>query len=285
PRREGSPSDPRQAQRRAHRAGPRPPSVRRRRLGRLLLSVGVQHPRLRAARRADPSAAALPPDVRGRRLRRLLLLSPSVRLRPGRRAGAVQPLERDVRGSHLLRELRIHEPQGHRIRLDHAPSRRHPPRPPSGPRGGVDREEVDRRARGDGRHLPPADGRPRGAAARGQGLPPLLARRGRLRMSAVRTLLQSLIDYAGLFPPAGLDMETSVRNYARYRSGEDRWALGKFIVPASRLAEFERTASPHVDPANPWPLSVLGGSDLNLDLAMILEHRYHPTRGLAIESL
>ena len=104
-------------------------------------------------------------------------------------------------------------------------------------------------------------------------------------MSAVRTLLQSLIDYAGLFPPAGLDMETSVRNYARYRSGEDRWALGKFIVPASRLAEFERTASPHVDPANPWPLSVLGGSDLNHDLSMILEHRYHPTRGLAIESL
>jgi len=98
-------------------------------------------------------------------------------------------------------------------------------------------------------------------------------------MSAVRTLLQSLIDYAGLFPPAGLDMETAVRNYAAYRRGDDRWALGKFIVPASRLAEFERTAAPLVDPADPWPLSVLGGSDLNQ------EHRYHPTRGLAIESL
>lgn len=104
-------------------------------------------------------------------------------------------------------------------------------------------------------------------------------------MSAVRTLLKSLIDYAGLFPPAALDMETSVRNYAGHWKGEDRWALGKFIVPASRLAEFERTASAHVDPADPWPLSVLGGSDLNHDLAMILEHRYHPTRGLAIESL
>jgi len=104
-------------------------------------------------------------------------------------------------------------------------------------------------------------------------------------MSALRTLLQSLIDYAGLFPPAGLDMEAAVRNYAAYRKGDDRWALGKFIVPASRLAEFERTAAPHTDPSEPWPLSVLGGSDLNHDLAMILEHRYHPTRGLAIESL
>lgn len=104
-------------------------------------------------------------------------------------------------------------------------------------------------------------------------------------MSAVRSLLKSLIDYAGLFPPAGLDMETAVRNYGGYRRGDDRWALGKFIVPASRLAEFERTAAPLVDPADPWPLSVLGGSDLHQDLAMILEHRYHPTRGLAIESL
>jgi len=104
-------------------------------------------------------------------------------------------------------------------------------------------------------------------------------------MSAVRTLVQSLIDYAGLFPPAGLDMEAAVRNYAAYRRGDDRWALGKFIVPAARLAEFERTAAPHVDPSDPWPLSVLGGTDLNGDLAMILEHRYHPTRGLAIESL
>lgn len=104
-------------------------------------------------------------------------------------------------------------------------------------------------------------------------------------MTAVRTLLQSLIDYAGLFPPAGLGMETAVRNYAAYRKGPDRWALGKFIVPASRLTEFERAASVHVDSADPWPLSVLGGSDLNHDLAMILEHRYHPTRGLAIESL
>ena len=104
-------------------------------------------------------------------------------------------------------------------------------------------------------------------------------------MSAVRILLQSLIDYAGLFPPAGLDMDAAVRNYAAYRKGEDRWALGKFIVPASRLAEFERAAAPLVEPTDPWPLSVLGGSDLNHDLAMILEHRYHPTRGLAIESL
>ena len=71
--------------------------VRSRRVGWLLLPVGAQHPRFRAARRTHPPAAARAPDLRGRRLRRLLVLPAAVRLRSGRRAGALQPLERDVR--------------------------------------------------------------------------------------------------------------------------------------------------------------------------------------------
>ena len=38
-------------------------------------------------------------------------------------------------------------------------------------------------------------------------------------MSAIRALLTESIDYAGLFPPAGLDMASAVENYARYRAG------------------------------------------------------------------
>jgi hypothetical protein len=65
---------------------------------------------------------------------------------------------------------------------------------------------------------------------------------------ALRTLLAGLIDYAGLFPPADLDMPDAARNYAAYRAGPHAWALGRFIVPAVRLGE--------VDPA--WRCSVLG---------------------------
>ena len=43
-------------------------------------------------------------------------------------------------------------------------------------------------------------------------------------MSAIRALLTGSIDYAGLFPPAGLDMASAVENYARYRAGPDAWA-------------------------------------------------------------
>ena len=50
--------------------------------------------------------------------------------------------------------------------------------------------------------------------------------------------MSSLIDYAGLFPPASLDMMSAVRRYREYLTHEDRWILGKFVVPAARLKEF-----------------------------------------------
>jgi hypothetical protein len=58
------------------------------------------------------------------------------------------------------------------------------------------------------------------------------------QMTAIEPFLNRLIDYAGLFPPAGLDMLTSTRNYACYRSGKYAWALGRLIVPVARLTEF-----------------------------------------------
>lgn len=65
--------------------------------------------------------------------------------------------------------------------------------------------------------------------------------------TSLRILLDGLIDYAGLFPPAALSMQDAVRNYARYREEEHSWALGRFVVPAERVREVPRT----------FPLSVL----------------------------
>lgn len=60
---------------------------------------------------------------------------------------------------------------------------------------------------------------------------------------ALHILLDGLIDYAGLFPPAALSMEEAVASYDAYRRGEYRWALGRFVVPAERLAEVPRSFS------------------------------------------
>jgi hypothetical protein len=90
-----------------------------------------------------------------------------------------------------------------------------------------------------------------------------------LPMQAIQTLLRASIDYAGLFPPAALDIASAVHNYARYQSGEDAWALGRFIVPATRLSEFETAAAQHLSASHRWQLGALIGSDLDSDLQLI----------------
>jgi hypothetical protein len=88
-------------------------------------------------------------------------------------------------------------------------------------------------------------------------------------MSAIHVLLRHSIDYAGLFPPAGLGMKAAVENYGEYRNSRAAWALGRFVVPADRLPEFEATAQPHFvgSASSPWQLSALLGADLDRDLA------------------
>ncbi len=89
----------------------------------------------------------------------------------------------------------------------------------------------------------------------------------------VVALLARAVDYAGLFPPARLGMTAAVRAYADYRGGADAWMLGRFVVPASRLEEFETEGGPLLpDRASAsWALSALVGADVELDLHSI-EH-------------
>ena len=54
-------------------------------------------------------------------------------------------------------------------------------------------------------------------------------------MTAMRQLLQNIVDYAGLFPPAGLSLPAVVENYRAYTNHENSWMLSRLIVPASKL--------------------------------------------------
>lgn len=83
-------------------------------------------------------------------------------------------------------------------------------------------------------------------------------------MDSIRALMDGLIDYAGLFPPAELGMREAVVNYAEYFNGPDSASLGRFIVPAELLEEFESVAKdllPRGREAKPWEISVLAKSD------------------------
>jgi len=90
-------------------------------------------------------------------------------------------------------------------------------------------------------------------------------------VASLRVLLRGVVDYAGLFPPASLGMVAAVAEYASHRGGPHAWALGRFIVPAARLEEFEDTSTDALprEAASYWALSALLGSDVEEDVERI----------------
>jgi hypothetical protein len=86
-------------------------------------------------------------------------------------------------------------------------------------------------------------------------------------------LLRNLIDYAGLFPPASLELPLAVANYYKYLQSEYAWILGRFILPVTRLGDFEaaltKLSSLNAADGAPWRLSVLLGADASADVDRI----------------
>ncbi len=75
-------------------------------------------------------------------------------------------------------------------------------------------------------------------------------------MSPFRAFVAGLIDYAGLFPPARLNLTNALDEYGRHLSCADNWMLGRFIIPASQLTDLPTLPSA-------WHFSVLGRSGSN----------------------
>ena len=87
-------------------------------------------------------------------------------------------------------------------------------------------------------------------------------------MNPTRAALASLIDYAGLFPPASRDLPSVLADHRRYLRSPDRWLLGRLIVPRARLddlASLIAGESPSDGEALPWTISVLAGAEAPLE--------------------
>lgn len=77
------------------------------------------------------------------------------------------------------------------------------------------------------------------------------------RRDARRSALSGVIDYAGLFPPAELDMATAVAEYRDARTGPQGWIVDRFVCPASRLEELMGVLVPTMfGGEEPWRLAV-----------------------------
>ncbi len=78
-------------------------------------------------------------------------------------------------------------------------------------------------------------------------------------MSAVKKLLAHIVDYAGLFPPASLELSETVRNYRDYLATDSSWMLSRLIIPAARLTDLAAIWGEAGDSKAtfPWRISAL----------------------------
>lgn len=86
--------------------------------------------------------------------------------------------------------------------------------------------------------------------------------------AGAKTLLASVVDYAGLFPPTSAPLADAVAHFAEQVEGPDRWMLGRFVLPATRLDAFAQ-ARARVPGHTVWRLSAVIGADLKADAAAI----------------
>lgn len=67
--------------------------------------------------------------------------------------------------------------------------------------------------------------------------------------ASLRALLTHLIDYAGLYPPAGLELPVAAEKYRSYLASPEAWMLNRIVLPSVRL----------IDPG--WRVTLLVDSD------------------------
>jgi hypothetical protein len=119
---------------------------------------------------------------------------------------------------------------------------------------------------------------------------------------SLTTLVTGLFDYAGLYPPARLEMRQAAEAYARGRMGEHAFMLGRFVCPVSKLHKLSEAASvmmpgthatsgyrEHADVLEPWSVSAVIDRPLEEALELIDafdEHHGVEDHGLArVESI
>lgn len=81
---------------------------------------------------------------------------------------------------------------------------------------------------------------------------------------SLKNFASKLVDYAGLFPPAKLELLQAFHNFIFYSQSEYKWMLNKFIIPVKRLDELSKILD-EMTIEGVVPLSVLGSGGNSAD--------------------
>jgi hypothetical protein len=71
--------------------------------------------------------------------------------------------------------------------------------------------------------------------------------------ASLRALVTHLIDYAGLYPPAALDLPAVAEKYRGYLASPESWILNRLVLPSTKLLDPGWRVTMLVD-ADPGPL-------------------------------
>jgi hypothetical protein len=83
-------------------------------------------------------------------------------------------------------------------------------------------------------------------------------------VASLRALLAQSIDYAGMFPPCSLALESALQNQVQYVRSADSWMLGAFVLPIEQFDAARQLLS-HFDPLHPLRVAALGPKTGNAD--------------------
>jgi hypothetical protein len=83
-------------------------------------------------------------------------------------------------------------------------------------------------------------------------------------------LLASIVDYAGLFPPAQLSLPEAMAIYIQAQSSSHQWMLDRFVLPATFLPDWIKLLPAFSQqPKLPKPLSVILSQNWRAELEQI----------------
>lgn len=82
----------------------------------------------------------------------------------------------------------------------------------------------------------------------------------------VSTLLNGIIDYAGLFPPAKLSLYDAIHEFRRYRDHKNANLLARFVVPIAQLTNVHQEVGEFINVTkSPWVFTVLLNAQQDAD--------------------
>jgi hypothetical protein len=99
-------------------------------------------------------------------------------------------------------------------------------------------------------------------------------------LASLKMLLRSVVDYAGLFPPARLNLPEAMATYDRVHTTAYSWMLGRFVLPIAQLPEFTSCCAQFS--LNHWSLSLILSDRAETELEQLSAFQHD---SIAIKSL